>query len=164
MHKLAGRLCMSAVFGCLLMLAAPDPVRAADADMSPIGTWLTERGGAKIEIANCGSKLCGSIVWLKAPLDAQGRPKLDSRNPDESLRSRNMIGLPLLSDFVRSGDGSNVWQDGRIYDPDDGKTYKCTLTLVDDHTLNVHGYVGISLFGKTQTWTRAEATGTARGK
>jgi len=143
------------------MLAAPMTARAGAADATPVGTWLTERGGADVKIANCGGKLCGSIVWLKEPLNARGQPKIDSKNPDESLRSRKILGVPLLTDFVRSSDGSNVWQDGLIYNPDDGKTYKCTLTLVDDHTLRVRGYVGISLLGKTQTWTRVDGTAPA---
>ena len=143
------------------MLAAPTAARAGAVDPTPVGTWLTERGGANVKIANCGGKLCGSIVWLKEPLNAHGQPKRDSENPDESLRSRPILGVPLLTDFVRSGDGSNVWQDGLIYNPDDGKTYKCTLTLVDDHTLRVRGYVGISLLGKTQTWTRVDGTAPA---
>ena len=146
------------------MLAAPTAARAGAVDPTPVGTWLTERGGAHVKVANCGGKLCGSIVWLKEPLNAHGQPKVDSKNPDESLRSRKILGVPLLTDFVRSGDDSNVWQDGLIYNPDDGKTYKCTLTLVDDHTLRVRGYVGISLLGKTQTWTRVDGTAPAVSK
>ncbi len=144
------------LIGCALMLVQPVSALGGDAAASPAGTWLTESGGADVKIADCGGKLCGSIVWIKEPLDAHGQQKVDSNNPDQSLRSRKLVGLPILSGFVPAGDGSNVWQDGLIYNPQDGKTYKCTLTLVDGHTLRVRGYVGISLFGKTQTWTRVD--------
>jgi uncharacterized protein (DUF2147 family) len=146
------------ILGCALISAWTTAARAADAAASPIGTWLTESGGADVQIADCGSKLCGSIVWIKEPLDAHGRPKVDSNNPDQALRSRKILGLVILSGFVSAGD--NVWQDGLIYNPQDGRTYKCTLTLVDDHTLRVRGYVGISLLGKTQTWTRVDGVTT----
>ncbi len=152
------------ILGCVLVLVLPALARAGDSAASPVGTWLTENGGADVKIADCSGKLCGSIVWIKEPLDTHGQPKLDSNNPDQSLRSRKILGLPILSDFVPAGDGSNVWQHGLIYNPQDGRTYKCTLTLVDDHTLRVRGYVGISLFGKTQTWTRIDgATAPAAG-
>jgi uncharacterized protein (DUF2147 family) len=144
------------------VMLSPAPAIAGDA-ASPIGTWLTEKGGADVKIATCDvGKLCGSIVWIKQPLDAHGQPKVDSKNPDESLRSRKILGLPILTGFVSSGDGS-VWKDGFIYNPDDGKTYRCTLTVVDDHTLRVRGYVGISLFGKTQVWTRVDGVSAPAG-
>jgi uncharacterized protein (DUF2147 family) len=53
-------------------------------------------------------------------------------------------------------DGGNVWSDGKIYNPEDGKEYNCKMTLEGPNTLLVRGYVGISLFGKTQTWTRVK--------
>ncbi len=151
-RSLYGALCL---LGCAWMFAVV-PALAGDAP-SPVGTWLTERGGADIKIADCGGKLCGSIAWVKEPLDAHGQPKVDSKNPVESLRSRKILGLPILSGFVPSGDGG-VWKDGLIYNPDDGRTYRCTLTMVDDHTMRVRGYIGISLLGKTQVWTRVDGT------
>ena len=79
----------------------------------------------------------------------------DGNNPDKKLRSRKIVGLSLLSGFVPSDD-KNKWQDGKIYNPEDGKTYSCSLTLRDDGKLDVRGYVGISLFGKSQIWARAK--------
>ena len=60
--------------------------------------------------------------------------------------------IELLTGFVADGPGK--WSGGRIYNPEDGKTYKCKLTLQDDGTLKVRGYVGLSIFGKTQIWRR----------
>ena len=50
--------------------------------------------------------------------------------------------------------GGNTWAKGTIYDPEDGKTYKCKMTLTDPKTLGVRGYIGISLIGRTTVWTR----------
>ena len=121
---------------------------------SPVGVWLTEGGKSQVEIAECEDRLCGTIVWLAEPLDDEGREKTDKNNPEDSLKSRAIIGLPLLDRFV-PGDEENVWIDGKIYNPEDGETYSCTLTLQEDGSLKVRGYVGLPLFGKTQIWTRA---------
>jgi uncharacterized protein (DUF2147 family) len=57
-----------------------------------------------------------------------------------------------LSGFKFAGD--NLWEDGTIYDPENGKTYRCKITLESPNRLNVRGFVGISLFGRTTVWTR----------
>ena len=118
-----------------------------------VGTWVTEGEKSHIEISSCGLKICGNIVWLKEPLDDDKKLKHDAKNPNKSLRDRSIIGLPLLANFIAPTEG-NVWEDGTIYNPEDGKTYSCTLTLLDTETLKVRGYVGLPLFGKTQIWKR----------
>ena len=118
-----------------------------------VGTWATDGDKSHVEIAPCGLKFCGSIVRLKEPLDDDGKLKHDANNPNKILRDRSIIGLPLLANFVASTAG-NVWEDGTIYNPEDGKTYSCTLTLLDTETLKVRGYVGLPMFGKTQIWKR----------
>lgn len=119
----------------------------------PVGLWLTEGGKSRVEINSCGEMLCGTIVWLKEPLDEKGQEKVDENNPDEILRDRKIVGLKLLNGFV-PGDEPGVWVKGTIYNPEDGDTYKCTMRLNGEGSLKVRGYVGIPLFGKTQIWTR----------
>ena len=77
-------------------------------------------------------------------------------NPDPTLRARKLIGLQLLSGFVRDDGQENVWTGVQIYSPVEGKTYSCTLTLENGKTLRVRGYIGLSVLGKTQIWTRVE--------
>lgn len=125
---------------------------AARADVGPIGVWLTESGSGHVEIAPCGPALCGKIVWLKEPLTEKGEPKTDRHNPDEALRPRPILGLPMLDGFVAASGGG--WEGGTIYNPEEGKTYKCVMSLDDPNKLRVRGYVGIPLLGKTQIWTR----------
>ncbi len=118
-----------------------------------LGVWTPEEGDSEIEIALCeGGKICGRIISLTEPLNEEGTEKLDVNNRDESLRSRPILGLELLSGFAASGD--TKWKGGRIYNPRDGKTYKSTLTLTADGTLKVRGYVGIPALGQTQVWSR----------
>ena len=119
---------------------------------TPVGLW--DAGESHIEIYRCGELLCGRIAALDEPLDAEGQPKIDDKNPDPALKGRPMLGMDLIADFSRKSD--RRWVDGTIYDPRDGKTYKCKMTLQEDGTLEVRGYVGLSLFGKTVVWTRIE--------
>ena len=121
--------------------------------LSPIGIWTNEEGKAKFEIYKCGEKLCGKIVSLKEPL-RNGKPKLDENNPDKKLRSKPLIGLPFMKDFEYDGD--NKWDEGTIYDPESGKTYSCYMKMVSKDKMEVKGYIGISLIGRTQHWTRVE--------
>ncbi len=116
------------------------------------GTWLVEDGSAHIRIMEQDGKYHGKIVWLKDPYDQAGRPVTDTRNPETRLRSRPQMGLMLLTDFVYDGD--DLWEDGEIYDPDNGNTYSCRITIENRNKMNVRGYIGISLFGRTETWTR----------
>ena len=129
-----------------LLLAVP--ARAE----TPLGVW--DSGESHIEIYHCGELLCGRIVALDEPLDKDGKAKTDVNNHDPALRTRPILGMDLIADFSRKSD--EKWVKGRIYDPRDGKTYKCKMTLQDDGTLEVRGYVGFSLFGKTVVWTRIE--------
>jgi uncharacterized protein (DUF2147 family) len=64
------------------------------------------------------------------------------------------MGMVLMKDFEY--DAKNVWDDGEIYDPKSGKTYSCKMTLIDPDRLEVRGYIGISLIGRTDNWTRAK--------
>ncbi|MFN7709950.1 MAG: DUF2147 domain-containing protein [Holosporales bacterium] len=134
---------------------------SADAgqEVLAMGKWLTEDGRAHVDIHPCTDKqeaLCGKIVWLKEPIDTDtNAEKLDKNNPDEKLRDRKLLGLEILSHFVKS-DEPNTWKDGKIYSPREGSTYSCTMTLKDNEKLEVHGYVALPLFGKTQVWTRVK--------
>jgi len=90
---------------------------------------------------------------MKVPNEANGLPKLDISNPDATLRSRPKLSLELLKDFTF--DGNDVYENGSIYDPKSGKTYRCKLTLNGDE-LKVRGFIGISLLGRTEKWTRVK--------
>ncbi|HEX7414931.1 MAG TPA: DUF2147 domain-containing protein [Bacteroidia bacterium] len=113
-----------------------------------LGTWLTGSGKAKVQIYKEGDKYNGKIVWLKTPTYEDGTPKVDKHNPDKTKQTTPTLGLRMLKDFVFNED---KWTDGTIYDPENGKTYSCKITWRDGK-IDVRGYMGISLIGRTDTW------------
>ncbi len=127
-----------------------------------MGTWLTEKGTAQVKIAPCTDPaqgpLCGIVVGLINPKNASGQvvaPEAvtDYRNPDPALRSRKMIGLPLFWGFKATSD-PNSFEDGKIYNGENGKTYSANISLQADGKLRLRGFVGSPMFGETQLWTR----------
>ena len=137
----------------VLLLLTVFSVSLAKAQTDRIeGLWYNDIKSAKILITKSNGKFNGKVVWLKEPLK-NGKPKVDELNADEKLRTRPRLGLMVLEGFVKDGD--NKYTDGKIYDPNNGKTYSCNITYKDKE-LAIRGYIGISLFGRTTTWTRAE--------
>jgi uncharacterized protein (DUF2147 family) len=138
----------------IILTAAP--AGAVDAD-SVIGFWNTQDHDALFEIYRCGSLYCGRISSLEEPNYPRtdklmpGRPKVDRHNPNPALRNRTLVGLPLIFGFHYEGD--NSWQ-GKIYNPENGETYRCNFSMTGEDRLKVRGYIGIPLLGRTQTWTR----------
>ncbi len=115
------------------------------------GQWFTEEKESKIEIFEERGQFHGKLVWLKEP-NEDGEPKTDQNNPEKSKRDRPLKGLRLLEGFEFK---NGQWESGEIYDPKSGKTYSCMMKLKNQDTLEVRGYLGISLIGRTTTWTRA---------
>jgi len=139
-----------------IFLAFSPKVNAQSAD-DILGNWYNQEGTAKIHVFKAANgkfkgKYFGKIIWLKEPTK-NGKPKVDENNPDASKKNAELNGLILLNNFVFDAD-DKVWEDGTIYDPKNGKTYSCNITLVGDK-LNVRGYVGISMIGRTAIWTKA---------
>jgi len=112
-----------------------------------LGTWLVAAKDGKVEIYRCGSRYCGKIVWTQIPDDK------DSNNPDPARRNDKLQGKLMLQNF--SFDGGK-WVDGTIYDPGDGKSYSCMMWMDGNNRLWVKGYIGISLLGRKELWTRIE--------
>ena len=140
-------------FATLFLLTIQTAFAPSDNPDAVVGTWLNGTKRGHIQIYKQGEKYFGKIIWLKEPNDpSTNKPKLDAKNPNASLRGRALMGLNVMTGF--EFDGGNVWDEGKIYNPEDGKEYSCKMTLKDPNTLDVRGYVGISLIGKTQTWTR----------
>lgn len=144
---------MKFILSILLVVMSNFVVKAQNAD-AIVGTWKNGEGTGHIEIYKTTSgHYAGKIIWLKEPIDEEtGKPKLDKRNPDKAKRNTPTLGLINMRGFKH--DGGNVWSDGHIYDPKKGKEYSCKITMNDNNNLDVRGYIGISLIGRTDTWTR----------
>jgi uncharacterized protein (DUF2147 family) len=116
-----------------------------------IGKWLTQDKDGYVELYQLKGKYFGKIVWIKSPNNDKGKPKVDDKNPNPALRNTAVLGLVFLKDFVYSA-SDKEWTNGTIYDPKSGKTYKSTVWLEDNNTLNVRGYWGFIY--STSVWTR----------
>lgn len=151
-------------FGKLTVLAtasawaqpADDPTAASAARNAVFGRWAEPRTILEFrEEAN--GQLSGRVVALKDPLYSPedefgpaGAPRRDDHNPDESMRSRPMLGLNLLSNYRFDG---QRWRGG-IYDPESGRTYASRLQVDQNGDLRLHGYLGVPLLGRTAVFKR----------
>lgn len=118
------------------------------------GTWYNEEKTSRIQFYKQGDKIFGKVVWLKEPNDKSGKPRTDVENPDAKLKGRPLMGLVFLKNFKQID--AKTWEDGEIYDPKNGKTYSCKMTLASAKQLDVRGYIGISLIGRTSKFTKAD--------
>jgi len=117
-----------------------------------VGVWEVGSGKARVKITKYGDKFGGKIVWLKEPNYPDGTKKVDKNNPDESKRTTPLLGYNNLLGF--SYKGKSEYDGGTIYDPENGNVYNCVIALKDENTLEVRGYIGVQLFGRTDTWKR----------
>lgn len=116
-----------------------------------LGYWLTENERAVIHIEKCENSICGTLYWI-----IDGGMTKDEKNPIEALQNQPLCDMKIMWDF--KPDRGNDWKDGQIYKADEGEIYNANITIVDENTLSLRGYVGMPFFGKSQTWKRvAEA-------
>lgn len=140
---------MKKMLAAFLMLFLVTSVFAQSNDAEKIiGTYMTDGNEGKVLIAKKNNKFYGTLVWTNIP-DA-----LDKNNPDEGQRKNKLAGQVVLKDLEYTG--KNVWENGTIYDPNSGKTYKCKVTIDAKGNLKVRGFIGISLAGKTTIWTKVK--------
>lgn len=123
----------------------------AETAASPTGIWLTQAGDAKIRISHCGATLCGTIVWLKVPIDpATGKPQVDDKNANPALSKRPIIGINIFKGMKAVTD--NRWS-GTIYNADNGKSYSSDVIAAGPRKLEVRGCV-MSILCGGETWTK----------
>ncbi len=109
-----------------------------------VGVWFNAEKDGKVQIYKQGSKYYGKIVWSK-------NPRKDTENPEPKLRTQELMGTTILKNFDFIG---KSWENGTIYDPKNGKTYSCIIKTKGTNSLDIRGFVGISLLGRTTNWTK----------
>lgn len=144
---------MTALTNLLFSILLTANVNTETAGDKLIGVWQPSDGRSYIKIEKIGNKYFGRIVWLKEPNDENGNPRVDKNNPDESLRTTPLKGYRILKDFVYNEE-EKIWDNGTIYDPKNGTTYNCKIELKEDNKIEVRGFVGTAMFGRTDVWTR----------
>lgn len=143
-------LMLSAAMALTITSSTITPV-SAETDVDPTGVWLTEAGDAKILVSKCGSGICGTVTWLKDPIDpATGGPQLDDKNDDPVLSRRPIVGINIFHGMKSVAEYK--WS-GRIYNADNGKTYASDVILTAPRKLEVRGCVMAILCGG-ETWTK----------
>lgn len=141
-----------AALGALLATAA-----SAAPPRDPSGTWLTQDGKARIRVEKCGPQeknLCGYAVWLKTPLNDEGKPRVDFRNPDPKKRTRASLGHQLILGLKLNEDAR---YEGKIYNAEDGKFYDVTIWSEEPEELTVKGCL-IAFLCQSQTWKKVSDT------
>lgn len=129
------------------------PTYAQNAD-DVLGRWMNSTNEGTIQVIKKGNQYFGKLVWIKNPNDpATGKPQLDKLNPDKKLQTQPILGLEILKGFTFDGD--DTYESGTVYDPKSGKTYSCKMT-VNGNKLKMRGYIGVSLLGRTEIWTRVK--------
>ena len=113
-----------------------------------IGTYMTDKNEGMVEITKKDNKYFGKLTWTKTP------GKLDVNNPDKKQQSDKLAGKEILKNF--DFDGKELWHNGTIYDPKNGKTYSCKITRDDKGNLNVRGFIGVYLLGRTAFWVKVK--------
>ncbi len=121
----------------------------AIAEEEILGIWLNLAGDGQIEISKQGENYIGTIIGSTNP-DSPDRK--DINNADPALRDRSLLNIQIFGDLTYRDE--NKWNGGWIYDPNNGKTYKCKMTLKDSNTIEIRGYIGVSLFGRSEEWKR----------
>ncbi len=117
-----------------------------------LGVYLTAQKDGKIEIYKQGNRYFGKLIWGKDTHHPDGSPKLDIKNEDPKLRKQPILGMVLMRDLEYE---DQQWVNGRVYDPNNGKTYRCKLSF-EGEKLQIRGYLGISMFGRTEVWERVK--------
>ena len=140
------------IFSFLLVFAGKGIAQKAE---SIAGVWCNDKKTSKIEVKEENGKFIGTVIYINPEKYVNGEPEKDNNNPDPKLKSRSRLGLQILSGLKFDPSGKK-WQSGRIYDPDNGKTYDCYAWLDSDpNILYIKGYVvGIKWLGRSTTWTR----------
>ncbi|WP_051292346.1 DUF2147 domain-containing protein [Acetobacter nitrogenifigens] len=107
------------------------------------GLWLSEKHDGVFSIRSCGDTICGALVGMQ----------YDGPEIPRGKHGQSECGLTMLTDFRPGDDASGRWE-GHILDPDSDKTYDAQIWSPRPNVMKLRGYVGIPLFGQTQTWTR----------
>lgn len=146
--------------GTLLLLGFSMQAFASGGD-AITGFWEVAEGDGRIEIYRCAAKYCGRIAWLKEPLyppgdkgGMAGLPLVDRENSQKELRNRPQLGLKIMEGYTFRGD--SFWDDGTIYNTENGKSYSSNIRLRNANSLELRGYIGLPLLGGSTVWKRVQ--------
>ncbi|HEX8018772.1 DUF2147 domain-containing protein [Mucilaginibacter sp.] len=133
----------------VLIIAFTTTVKAQTAENAIAGTWESDKKDVRLEFFKSGNEYQAKLLWGNKIVESDGKTsKKDAKNPDEKLRSRNIIGIVSVTGLKWDGE---EFTGGKIYNPPSGDTYRCKV-WIKDGKLNLRGYMGVSVFGQTATF------------
>ena len=119
-----------------------------------VGIWWNGEKTSKIQVEKKDGKYIGTVVYIIPEKYVNGQPPKDENNPDPALRNRSKLGLCILQGFVYNAKDKN-WENGRIYDPNNGKTYDCYAWFENKDLLKLKGFImGMRWLGRSSEWYR----------
>ncbi len=126
---------------------------------SPVGLWKTIDDDTKkvksyVRITDTGGVYTGTVEKL---LDPDTPPDAACVKCSDDRKDKPILGMTIIRDVRQNGDDKGVFDGGHILDPNNGKVYRVKLKPIDGGAkLEVRGFIGFSLLGRTQTWIRVE--------
>lgn len=133
-------------------------VHAASTETSPIGYWktiddVTGKPKSILKIAQSDGKLYGQVIKIFPRPGQDQNERCTACKGDK--HNQKIVGMVVMTGLMQDKSDSTLWSGGHILDPLNGKTYRCYIQATDNaQRLNVRGYIGVSLFGRSQTWQR----------
>lgn len=117
-----------------------------------VGVWESEEKNLQIEMFKDGDQFAGRMIYFKCSSENVMRTSVDSENPNETLRDRKLLGMKLVYRLAYRGQG--VWDNGKIYDPNSGRTFEARIRLTGPHTAIVRGYWKYKWIGRSMVFNR----------
>lgn len=139
---------MKKLFALLLFVGSTTITMAQQKADDIIGTYMTPENKAMVEVSKKDNKYYGKFLWTKT------EGKLDINNPIASEKTKPLKGMEFLKSFTF--DNKSTWNNGTIYDPENGKTYSCKITADEKGNLSVRGFIGVSLLGRTSVFIKVK--------
>lgn len=142
---------------CLLFLLLVTAIHSSTShSVSPssqlVGVWESEEKNLQIEMYEIDGMFFGRMIYFKCSTDEVMRTSKDIENPNKDLTTRNLLGLTLVTELAYQGD--NVWDDGKIYDPNSGRTFEARIHLTSPQSAIVRGYWKYRWIGRSMKFHR----------
>lgn len=123
------------------------PLFSQSGDDQLVGRWYTEKCKAAFDFFRSGEEYQARLIPFEIP------DLIDSHNPVDSLKNRRLSGAITIYG-LRYDAKAQRWHDGKVYNPENGKTYSCVCVITTEGTLHFRGFIGVSVLGGSQVWTK----------
>lgn len=117
-----------------------------------LGRWESTNGRSIIRFYEDGNHYAAKLMWYYNSYDEDGKMRKDLKNPDPNMKKRGLIGITLIYDLTYKGNYN--WSGGKVYQFKTGRTYDCKVRMIDEDTIQITAYLGLTVFGKSMLWSR----------